>query len=208
MEPIPGVGPEHIRYGSPDRENPRRCPGEGDAPGTAEGAARPRCSAWSCWSRSRSAACCGSTASSAPPATSQGTSTMSDRTLTATGSTAPAGGRAAAATPGGPTPAGQTPDVAEIHAHDAPPPPGPRPVAAGAGRRWRLAADGPAPRRTGRRRPSRPPARDHPRANDQHARPAAPAGASAPPVRVAPPAITTILNGNLTTIVTAILNRW
>src|SRR6266545_4947097 len=41
MEPIPGVGPEHIRYGSPDRENPRRCPGEGDAPGTAEGAARP-----------------------------------------------------------------------------------------------------------------------------------------------------------------------
>jgi hypothetical protein len=105
---------------------------------------------------------------------------MSEPSLTGTGSAAPAEGRAAANTPTGPTPAGQTPGRAEVHAYDAPPPPTRRPVVAGAGAGLRLAAGGPTPRRPGRRRSRRPPAGGHRRAAHQHTRPAPPGGPTAP----------------------------
>jgi hypothetical protein len=133
------------------------------------------------------------------------TLTMSDHTLTGIGSAAPAEGRAAATTPGGPTPAGQTPGRAEVHVHDAPPRPARRPVAAG----------GSASRRPGRRQPSRPFAGSHPRAV-QPRRPAPPASAVAAQCGAAPVDLTAILNGNLTTaaalngnlnsILTAVIN--
>jgi hypothetical protein len=125
---------------------------------------------------------------------------MSDLTLTGTGSGVPAGSRAAAATPTGPTPADQTPGRAEVHVHDAPPPPARRPMAAGAGRRLHLAAGGPTPRRPGRRRPSRHPPGGHHRAPDQHTRPAPPGAATTPRPDATPPDLTAILNANLTAI--------
>src|SRR6266540_692596 len=83
------------------------------------------------------------------------------------------------------------------------PHPGPRGgrVAAGAGRRLRLVAGGSASRRPGRRQPSQPSAGGHPRAA-RHRRPALPARAVAPRCGAAPAA----LNGNLNTILTAVIN--
>lgn len=124
-------------------------------------------------------------------------------TPTDTGSAPPAEGRAAAATPQGPTPAGQTPNVAEVHAHDAPPPTT-RPVAAGARRRLRLAAGWPASCRPGRRRPSQPLSGGHRRHID-HCRPACPAapgGAAPPRPDTALADLTAILNTNVNTILT------
>jgi cell wall-associated NlpC family hydrolase len=128
---------------------------------------------------------------------------MSAPSLSGTGSGVSAGGRTAAATPEGRTSAGQTPDVAEVHAHDAPPPPA-RPVAAGAG--LRLAAGGSAPRRSGRCRPSRPSAGGHRRPADQHTRPAPPTRANAPRVGTAPADLTAILNETINTILNGNLN--